>query len=79
MNVITLTRTVLALLPVVIEAIKMVEALIPGNGKGEQKLAMVRTLLESTMSVSSNTANEIDRVWTALRPLIDTYVKLFLK
>jgi hypothetical protein len=79
MNLITLLRTVAALLPIVIEAIKLVEAAIPGQGKGEQKLIMVRTMLESTMSVSGNTAAEIEKVWTSLRPLVDTYVKLFLK
>jgi hypothetical protein len=79
MNLITLTRTVLALLPIVIEAIKLVEAAIPGEGQGEKKLAMVRVMLESTMSVSGNTVVEIEKVWTALQPVIAFLVKNLLK
>ncbi len=34
------------LLPVIIEAIKAIEQAVPGQGKGEQKLAALRGILE---------------------------------
>ena len=37
---------VVKLLPVIIEAIKAIEAAVPGQGKGEQKLAALRGILE---------------------------------
>ena len=37
---------VVKLLPVIIEAIKAVEQAVPGQGKGEQKLAALRGILE---------------------------------
>lgn len=37
---------VVKLLPVIIEAIKAIEQAVPGQGKGEQKLAALRGILE---------------------------------
>lgn len=37
---------VIKLLPAIIEAIKSIETAIPGQGKGEQKLAALRGILE---------------------------------
>ena len=37
---------VVKLLPVIIEAIKAIEAAVPGQGNGEQKLAALRGILE---------------------------------
>lgn len=37
---------VVKLLPVIIEAIKAIEAAVPGQGKGEQKLTALRGILE---------------------------------
>lgn len=39
--------TVIKMLPVIIELIRTVEGLIPGEKKGEQKLAAFRELLEA--------------------------------
>ena len=37
---------VVKLLPVIIEAIKAIEQAVPGQGKGEQKLAALRGIME---------------------------------
>jgi hypothetical protein len=39
---------IVKLIPALIELIKAIEAAIPGQGKGEQKLAAVREILEVT-------------------------------
>jgi len=46
MNYIILIKTILSLMPLIIEVIKVVEEAIPGSGKGEAKLAMVRGIIE---------------------------------
>ena len=58
---------VLKMLPVIIAAIKAIEDAIPGNGKGEQKLAMLRQILELTDSTITN-----------LRPTIESVVKVLV-
>lgn len=47
MNWITTVTTVFQLLPSIISAIKAIEEAIPGTGKGEAKLALVRGILEA--------------------------------
>lgn len=58
------------LIPVLIEIIKAVEAAIPGEGKGEAKLAMVRQILEVTDSTITN-------IWPSLEKVIAIIVTTF--
>jgi hypothetical protein len=39
-------KTIMLMLPFLIEAIKALEEAIPGQGQGEQKLAAIRTMIE---------------------------------
>lgn len=59
---------VLKMLPVIIAAIKAIEEAIPGNGQGEQKLAMLRQILELA-----------DGAVTSLWPTIESVVKVLVK
>ena len=61
---------VLKLLPAVIEAMKAIEAAIPGQGKGEQKLAASREIVQ----VVDEKANEY---WPGIEKAIGVLVKLF--
>lgn len=58
------------LIPVLIEIIKAVEAAIPGEGKGEAKLTMVRQILEVTDST-------ITSIWPSLEKVIAVIVTTF--
>ena len=58
------------LIPVLIEIIKAVEAAIPGEGKGEAKLVMVRQILEVTDSTITN-------IWPSLEKVIGIIVTTF--
>lgn len=60
--------TILKMLPAIIEAIKALEAAIPGQGKGEQKLAAIREILET-----------IDGGVAALWPQISSIIGVLVK
>jgi hypothetical protein len=47
MNWIAIVKIVLSLLPAIIEAIKAIEAALPESGKGSEKLALIRNVVES--------------------------------
>ncbi len=70
MNWITIATTVLQLLPAIITAIKAIEEAIPGQGRGEDKLAAIRGILEG---VNTN----VDVYWPALEKAIGVIVGLF--
>jgi hypothetical protein len=70
MGSLTTLRTVLTLLPAIIEAIKAIEAAIPGQGKGEQKLAAIRGIIAASYEQASAIMPIIERV---VGVLVDTF------
>lgn len=70
MNWIAIATTVLQLLPAIITAIKAIEDAIPGQGRGEDKLAAIRGILEG---VNTN----VDAYWPAIEKAIGVIVGLF--
>ena len=63
-------KLILSLLPLLIEAMKTVEVAIPGAGKGELKLALVREVL-TTVDAS------IAAVWPTLEKIVGTLTRVF--
>lgn len=61
---------ILQLIPAIIQVIKAIEDAIPGNGQGEQKLAMVREIL---VSVDASTKE----ILPSLEKVIGILVKTF--
>lgn len=74
MKLISIIRTVIALLPVLIDAIKAAEAAIPGNGKGEQKLSLVRGILQAAYEAATDVENTFEEIWPTLNKTINTVV-----
>lgn len=77
MKYLEIVKLVLALFPVLISAIKAVEEAIPGQGNGEQKLAMVRGVLESAFKVASDVTVQFEAIWPALAGTISAVVGAF--
>lgn len=77
MQYITIVRTVLALLPAIIEAIKAIEAAIPGTGNGKAKLEAVRQILEAASALAGEATNQFAALWPALSAAIGAMVALF--
>lgn len=55
------------LIPALIDVIKAIEEAIPGQGKGEAKLAAVRGIFE-------NTVDEFNKLWPSLEKVIQVLV-----
>ena len=58
------------LLPVIIDIIKSIEAAIPGQSKGEAKLAAVREILETV-------DGSVGQLWPTVEKVIGVLVKVF--
>ena len=63
---------ILNLLPALITAMKAIEEAIPGQGKGEDKLAAIRAILEATNA-------QIGALWPTIQTVIGILVSLFNK
>lgn len=77
MKYLEIAKLVLALFPVLISAIKAVEEAIPGQGNGEQKLAMVRGVLENAFKVATDVTVQFEALWPALAGVIGSVVTAF--
>ena len=78
-NAIAIIKLVLSLLPVIIEAVKAIEAALPQGGQGAQKLALIRETLAAGWSVGSDAVASFDAVWPALERVVGAVVGLFNK
>jgi len=79
MKFISIARLILSLLPVLIEAIKAAEEAIPGEGKGEAKLALIRTVLEVAYTSATDVSDKFDDVWPVMQKTIGSIVATFNK
>lgn len=64
------------LIPALIEALKAIEAAIPGSGKGAEKLAMVRSVLEAGWQFSKGEI-PFNEAWPAIEKAIGALVAGF--
>lgn len=72
MNWFSQLNDVLKLLPAIITAIKAIEEAIPGQGKGEEKLAAIRAIMEAANG-------QISLYWPLIQTTIGVLVGLFNK
>ena len=70
MNWFSQLNDVLKLIPAIIVAIKAIEDAIPGQGKGEEKLAAIRAIMEAANG-------QISIYWPLIQTTIGVLVGLF--
>jgi hypothetical protein len=75
--VIELVKLVLSLLPLLVSAIKAVEEAIPGQGYGEQKLAMIRSIIEAAFEKGGGMLDSFGQAWPVLESTIGAIVRAF--
>lgn len=74
---IEIMRLIAQILPLVIEIIKAVEKEVPEAGKGQEKLALVRELLQVAYEQGGSLSESFDELWPTLKKVIDSVVAAF--
>lgn len=77
MQLVQTLRLILTLLPLIIEAVRAIEAALPDGGKGDAKLTVVRQSIEAGYAVASDTATTFEVVWPALERTVSAVVTMF--
>lgn len=77
MTYIQIVQLVIALLPQLIEAVKTVETALPQSGQGDQKLAIVCSVLESAWTATGQVKAAFDQAWPVLSATIAAIVSAF--
>lgn len=77
MKFIQLMRLVIALLPLIRDAVVVAEQMFGGAGKGAEKLAFVRGTIEVVYRRAADTMDDFDELWPALEEQIALIVRTF--
>ena len=77
MQFLTILKLIIAILPLLIDAIRAIEDAIPGQGKGEAKLSAVRTVVESAYGVSNDVVPKFETLWPAMQKVVSGLVSSF--
>lgn len=67
------------LIPLVVQLILMAEAAIPGEGKGEKKLKMVREYLEEFWKGAEDSYGDFASAWEFIQRIINRFVPILTK
>ena len=77
MKYIQIIKTVLMLLPVLIQAIKAVEEAFQETGQGAKKLALIRGILEDAYNAADDVLVSFEDLWPVLEKTIANLVASF--
>lgn len=77
MNFITAIRLIFSILPQIIDAVKTIEAAIPGTGKGAEKLKLIQEVLTTTYEQSNKAFGTFDQVWPIIQGTVKAAVNAF--
>lgn len=77
MKYLTLLRAIIALIPILTDAIRHVEAVLPGSGHGAAKLALVRHILETGYTGANDAVTSFAELWPSLASIADTIVATY--
>jgi len=75
-------KTMIEMLPLIVELIKIAEQTIPdkddgGKSTGEQKLIFVRSQLETAYKMATDTTLQFEQLWPALEAQIKALVAAY--
>lgn len=70
-------RIIAALIPAIKALIREVEEMLPESGRGGEKLALVREMLEAVFDTLDDIPVAFAEIWPALERLIAKFVAVF--
>ena len=77
MQFLTLVKTILALLPLIIQAITTIEQAVPAGSTGASKLDAIKGILQSAYGAATDATGQFEQIWPALSGTVTTLVNLF--
>ncbi len=77
MNFLTIAKTVMSLLPLIIQTINELEKAFPVSGAGAQKLDVLKTVLKGADEIAEDTKDgTFDQMWPAIVKIVTALVSL---
>jgi hypothetical protein len=79
MQFLAVIKLVISILPMLIEAIKLIEQAIPGSGNGEAKIMAVKSVVESSYTAANDAMPAFETFWPVLQKTVTGIVSAFNK
>lgn len=79
MQFLQILKLIISMLPILVDAIKAIEAAMPGQGNGEAKLAALRVVIESGYSGSVDAVATFEQLWPKIQDVAGGLVAAFNK
>jgi hypothetical protein len=80
MQFLTILKLIISILPLLIEAVKLIESAVPGSGQGAIKLNTLRSIVEPAYKNSADTFPDVadfESVWPVLVKTVSGLVNAF--
>ena len=77
MQFLTILKTILTLLPLLIETVRVIEAAMPQGGNGAAKLGLIRETIQSAFTVATDTSVQFEALWPAIQSVVGAIVSMF--
>lgn len=77
MQFMSIVKTILSLLPAIIQAVQAIEQALPAGGNGAAKLDLIKNALQSAYSVSNDVVGSFEQIWPAISGTVAAVVALF--
>ena len=74
MQFLTILKTIIALLPIIIDAVKVIEAAFPQGGQGAAKLEAVRATVASAYESATDVSGSFSAIWPAIQSAVSAIV-----
>ncbi|MBZ0105522.1 MAG: hypothetical protein K8H84_07805 [Sulfuricella denitrificans] len=79
MQFLQILKLIISLLPLLVDAIKTIEAAMPGSGQGVAKLEALRTIMQSSYSGAADAIGTFEQIWPKIQDVAGGLVAAFNK
>lgn len=76
-QIIAYLKLFLAIVPLIVQAIQVVEAAIPAPGAGAQKLEMIKQMLQTSVNIAPQIGATFEQLWPTIQSIIANTVAAF--
>jgi len=74
MQFLTILKTIISLLPIIIDAVKAIEAAFPQGGQGAAKLEAIRATVAAAHEAATDVSGSFAAIWPAIQSAVGAVV-----
>lgn len=77
MQFLEIAKLIISLFPLLIQAVQAVESAIPASGNGQQKLELIKSIIQTSYESSNKFVASFEQLWSPLSSVVQAIVSAF--